>query len=86
MATVIERVRSIVVDKLGVEEGDVEENSSFVDDLNADSLDLVELIMAFEEEFSTDDNQVEISDDDAANIRTVGDAVGYLVEHGVSDE
>ena len=86
MATVIERVRSIVVDKLGVEEGDVGENSSFVDDLNADSLDLVELIMAFEEEFSTDDNQVEISDDDAGNIRTVGDAVGYLIEHGVSDE
>lgn len=86
MATVIERVRSIVVDKLGVDEGDVEQSSSFVDDLNADSLDLVELIMAFEEEFSTDDNQVEISDDDAANIRTVGDAVTYLVEHGVSDE
>lgn len=86
MATVIERVRSIVVDKLGVEEGDVEEGSSFVEDLNADSLDLVELIMAFEEEFSTDDNTVEISDDDAANIRTVGDAVAYLVEHGVSVE
>ena len=86
MATVIERVRSIVVDKLGVEEGDVEQSSSFVDDLNADSLDLVELIMAFEEEFSTDGNTVEISDDDAANIRTVGDAVNYLVEHGVSDE
>ncbi len=86
MATVIERVRSIVVDKLGVEEGDVAETSSFVDDLNADSLDLVELIMAFEEEFSTEGNQVEISDDDAANIQTVGDAVAYLVEHGVSDE
>ena len=86
MATVIERVRTIVVDKLGVEEGDVEENSSFVDDLNADSLDLVELIMAFEEEFSTGESQVEISDDDAANIRTVGDAVAYLVDHGVSNE
>ena len=86
MATVIERVRSIVVDKLGVDEEDVAETSSFVDDLNADSLDLVELIMAFEEEFSTENNQVEISDDDAANIQTVGDAVTYLVEHGVSDE
>ncbi len=86
MATVIERVRSIVVDKLQVDEGDVEESSSFVDDLNADSLDLVELIMAFEEEFSTDDTPVEISDDDAANIRTVGDAVSYLVEHGVADD
>ena len=86
MATVFERVRSIVVDKLGVEEGEVEEGSSFVDDLNADSLDLVELIMAFEEEFSTDDNTVEISDDDAANIRTVGDAVTYLAEHGVTND
>jgi len=86
LATVIERVRTIVVDKLGVDEEDVAETSSFVDDLNADSLDLVELIMAFEEEFSTDDNQVEISDDDAGNIQTVGDAVTYLVEHGVSDE
>ena len=86
MATVIERVRTIVVDKLGVEEEDVVDTSSFVDDLNADSLDLVELIMAFEEEFSTEDNQVEISDDDAANIQTVGDAVAYLVEHGVSDQ
>lgn len=86
MATVIERVRTIVVDKLGVDEEDVAETSSFVDDLNADSLDLVELIMAFEEEFSTEDNQVEISDDDAGNIQTVGDAVTYLVEHGVSDE
>lgn len=86
MATVIERVRSIVVDKLGVDEEKVAETSSFVDDLSADSLDLVELIMAFEEEFSTEDNLVEISDDDAANIQTVGDAVTYLVEHGVSDD
>ncbi len=86
MATVNERVQSIVVDKLGVDAEDVEQSSSFVDDLNADSLDLVELIMAFEEEFSTDDNQVEISDEDAADIRTVGDAVAYLIEHGVVDE
>ncbi len=86
MATVNERVKSIVVDKLGVDEDEVEESSSFVDDLNADSLDLVELIMAFEEEFSTDDNQVEISDDDASNIRTVGDAINYLLEHGVANE
>ena len=86
MATVSERVISIVVDKLDVAADGVEETSSFVDDLNADSLDLVELIMAFEEEFSTDDNPVEISDDDAANIQTVGDAINYLVEHGVTDD
>ena len=65
MATVYERVKTIVVDKLGVESGDVEESSSFVEDLNADSLDLVEMIMAFEEEFSTDDQPIEISDEDA---------------------
>ena len=56
MSTVYERVKGIVVDKLGADEDDVSEGSSFVDDLNADSLDLVELIMAFEEEFSTEDS------------------------------
>jgi acyl carrier protein len=86
VSTVYERVKSIVVDKLGVDDGDVQEGSSFVDDLNADSLDLVELIMAFEEEFSTDEQAVEISDDDAGNIHTIKDAVDYLKEHGVQDE
>ena len=85
MATVYERVKSIVADKLGVDESDVKEGSSFVDDLNADSLDLVELIMAFEEEFSTDDNQLEISDEDAGNIATINDAISYLKGHGVAD-
>jgi acyl carrier protein len=85
VSTVYERVKSIVVDKLGVDDGDVQEGSSFVDDLNADSLDLVELIMAFEEEFSTDDQPVEISDDDAGNIHTIKDAVDYLKQHGVQD-
>lgn len=85
MASVSERVKSIVADKLGKDASDVEETSSFTDDLEADSLDLVELIMAFEEEFSTEDHPVEISDDDAANIRTVADAINYLKEHGVAD-
>lgn len=85
MATVYQRITSIVVDKLGVEETDVNENASFVEDLNADSLDLVELIMAFEEEFSTDDNPVEISDEEAGKILTIKDAVHYLKEHGVKD-
>ena len=76
----------VVVDKLRVEEDEVNENSSFVEDLRADSLDLVELIMAFEEEFSTDDNQVEISDEDAGNIVTVKDAVNFLTDHGVTDD
>ena len=85
MTTVYERVKSIVVDKLGVEEDEVTESASFVESLNADSLDLVELIMAFEEEFSSGDSQLEISDEDAANIATVNDAVKYLKEHGVID-
>ena len=85
MTTVYDRVKSIVVDKLGVEEDEVTETASFIENLNADSLDLVELIMAFEEEFSTDDSQLEISDEDAANIATVSDAVNYLKEHGVEE-
>jgi acyl carrier protein len=84
LATVYDRVKTIVVDKLGVEEDEVTETASFIESLNADSLDLVELIMAFEEEFSTGDAQLEISDEDAANITTVSDAVAYLKEHGVS--
>ena len=85
MPTVYERVKSIVSDKLGVDEEEVREESSFVDDLNADSLDLVELIMAFEEEFSTPNQSVEISDDDAGKIHTIKDAVNYLKGHGVQD-
>ena len=85
MTTVYDRVKSIVVDKLGVEEDEVTETASFIENLNADSLDLVELIMAFEEEFSTDGAQLEISDEDAADISTVSDAVTYLKEHGVQD-
>lgn len=85
MTTVYDRVKTIVVDKLGVDEDEVTESASFIENLNADSLDLVELIMAFEEEFSTDDGQLEISDEDAANIATVNDAVKYLKDHGVKD-
>ena len=85
MTTVYDRVKSIVVDKLGVEEDEVTETASFIENLNADSLDLVELIMAFEEEFSSGGEQLEISDEDAANIATVSDAVSYLKEHGVTD-
>lgn len=86
MPTIYERVKVIVVDKLGADEADVEETSSFVDDLNADSLDLVELIMAFEEEFSTEDTPLEIPDEDAGNIATVADAVAYLKGRGIDDD
>ena len=85
MATVYERVKNIVIDKLGVDSGDVEETSSFVEDLNADSLDLVEMIMAFEEEFSSDDQPIEISDEDAGSIATLQDAVDYIKQQGVED-
>ena len=85
MATVLERVRSIIVEKLAVDESEVVPAASFTDDLNADSLDLVELIMAFEEEFSTDDSALEISDEDAENIATVQQAVDYLEEKGVPE-
>ena len=73
-----DRVKNIVADKLGVEEDKVVLSASFMNDLDADSLDLVELIMAFEEEFSTDDLPVEISDEDAENILTVQDALDFL--------
>ena len=86
MATIQERVRALVAEKLSVEESEVVPEASFVDDLNADSLDLVELIMAFEEEFSTDDNVLEISDEDAENITHVQKAIDYLREQGIQDE
>ncbi len=86
MATIFERVKTIVVDKLGADEADVGETSNFVENLGADSLDLVELIMAFEEEFSTDDKTLEISDDEAGNIATIKDAVDYLRQQGIEDE
>ncbi len=86
MATVFERVRKIIVEQLGVEEGDVTPQTSFVDDLNADSLDLVELIMAMEEEFSQGGKSMEISDEDAEKIATVQDAVNYIIEHGIAED
>lgn len=85
MASVFERVRKIVVDQLGVDEEQVVPSASFVDDLNADSLDLVELIMSLEEEFSKDGKPLEISDEDAEKIVTVQDAVDYLKDLGIED-
>lgn len=86
MATVFERVKKIIVEQLGVEEDEVTPQASFVDDLNADSLDLVELIMAMEEEFSDGDKPLEISDEDAEKITSVQDALDYLRELGIEDE
>ena len=86
MATVFEKVRKIIAEQLGVEEDDVKPNTSFVEDLNADSLDLVELIMSLEEEFSQGGQGFEISDEDAEKIVTVQDAVSYITEHVGEDE
>jgi len=74
------RVRTIIVDLLGVDEGQVVREARFREDLEADSLDLVELIMAFEEEF-----EGEISDEQAQSITTVGEAIGYIDEHMKGD-
>ena len=76
MSDVADRVKKIVVEHLGVEEDKVAEAASFIDDLGADSLDTVELVMAFEEEFN-----VEIPDDAAEKIQTVGDAVKFIEEN-----
>lgn len=76
MSEVQERVKAIIVDKLGVEESEVTEAASFTNDLGADSLDTVELIMEFEKEFN-----ISIPDDQAEKISTVGDAVSYVEEH-----
>ena len=86
MGTVFERIRKIIVDQLGVDEGQVVPSASFVEDLNADSLDLVELIMSMEEVFGKDGKTLEISDEDAEKIVTVQDAVDYLKDLGIEDE
>jgi acyl carrier protein len=76
MAPIDERVKQIVVEQLGVDEGEVTASASFVDDLGADSLDRVELVMAFEEAFD-----LEIPDEDAEKISTVKDAIEYIEKH-----
>jgi len=76
LASVYERVRSIVAERLGVDEEKVTMEAEFIGDLNADSLDLVEVIMAMEQEFD-----IEIKDEEAENIRSVTDAVNFIEEH-----
>jgi acyl carrier protein len=76
MAAVDEKVKQIVVEQLGVDEAEVTPSASFVDDLGADSLDTVELVMAFEEAFD-----LEIPDEEAEKIRTVKDAIDYIQKH-----
>ena len=86
MATVFERVKKIVVEQLGVEEQEVVPSANFTDDLGADSLDLVELIMSLEEEFSNPSQKVEIPDEDAEKIVTVQDTIDYIKDLGIEDD
>ena len=76
MEEILERVKSVIVDQLGVDEDDITMEASFIDDLGANSLDIVELVMGLETEFD-----LEIPDTQAENIKTVGDAVNYIKEN-----
>jgi acyl carrier protein len=86
VATVFDRVKKIVIENLDVAENDVVPIARFVEDLGADSLDLVELTMALEEEFSNSSKKIEIPDEDAEKIVTVKNAVDYLMSLGIKDE
>ena len=85
MATIYDRTRKVIVEHLSVEESQVVPEASFTEDLNADSLDLVELIMALEEEFSDGDSTLEIPDEEAEKILTVQSAIDYLNSKGIHD-
>jgi acyl carrier protein len=86
VAAVFERVKKIIVENLEVEDKDIVPSASFVDDLGADSLDLVELTMSLEEEFSTPGKKIEIPDEDAEKILTVQNAVDYIKNLGIKDK
>ena len=85
MATIFEQIKAIVVEQLGVDEGEVVPTASFIEDLGADSLDLVELIMSLEEAFSSPSRKVEIPDDAAEKIITIQDAIDYIKDAGVEE-
>ena len=86
MATILERAKKIVVEQLGVEEQEVVPSANIIDDLGADSLDLVELIMSLEEEFSSPSQDVEIPDEDAEKILTVQNVIDYIKDLGIKDD
>ena len=86
MTTIFERLKKVVVEQLGVEAEEVVPTASLVDDLGADSLDLIELRMSLEEEFSTLSRKIEIADEDAEEIVTVQDVVDYLKDLGIEGE
>ena len=86
MPTVYERVKKVVMEQLGVDDAELKPSSAFKEDLNADSLDLVELVMALEEEFGSEGRPLEIPDEDAEKILTLQDTVDYIKERGVEDQ
>jgi acyl carrier protein len=86
MSTIFERLKRVVVERLGVDEDQVVPTAELVRDLNADSIELIELVMSLEEEFSSPSRQVEIPDEDLTKIVTIKDAVNYLRGLGVEDD
>jgi len=86
VATIFERLKKVVVEQLGVEAEEVVPTASLVDDLGADSLDLVELRMSLEEEFSTPSRKIEIPDEDAEKVVTIQDAVDYIRDLGIEGD
>lgn len=85
MTAVYDRLKKVVVDRLDVEEARVVPEARFAEDLEADSLDLVELIMAIEEEFSSSNGKLEIPDEEAEKLKTVQDALDYINSQGIGD-
>ncbi len=86
MSTIFERLKGVVMERLGVDEDQVVPTASFIRDLNADSIELVELVMAIEDEFSNSSRKIEIPDEDLEKLVTIQDAVDYLEGLGVSDD
>lgn len=85
MATIFERLKRLIAEQLDIEEKELTPETSFTDDLNVDSLDLIELITAMEEKFSTLERKLEIADEDAEKIHTIQDAVVYLRDQEIED-
>jgi len=85
VATVLERIKKVTAEQLGVNEAEVVPTASFIEDLGADSLDLVELVMSLEEEFSDPSKKLEIPDEDTEKLTTVQSVIDYLNAHGIKD-
>ena len=86
MATIFERLKRVVMERLGVDEDQVVPTASFVQDLNADSIELIELVMSVEDEFSNSSHKIEIPDEELERLATVQDVVNYLRGLGISDD